>query len=457
MTATSTLGAFLGSLVVFQVADGLGRRRELQVGSSCYLVGALITFLSGHLNIQSSGLGIAVFLLGRLVYGVGIGFSMHGAPTYIAEMAPPQLRGLLISLKEAFIVIGILAGYLIGYLLKDQVSGWTYMYGCSAVLSSLMFFGTFFIPDSVRWLLLSGLGNNVKEAEALASYKFVFDDSSGLVPASFDEMRSQISEQVKSSANEGTTFFDLVRSPRWRGPLIAGVGLVVLQQVTGQPSILSYATPILSDAGLDDSSAVFIGTFKLVATMFAVAYVDSRGRKPMLFVGCSLMLCALVALTISFFFAEKEDGGGDDDSGSGNKALGARQWVTLVAMFCYIGGYQVGFGPIAWLMISEIFPLSVRGQAVAFAVQMNFLCNTLVQFGIPVIQDAIGTSPLFMTFTVLCAYAIYFVHRYVPETKGLTLEEITKFFDDKRGGEEADAAAKRGSAAEPLLTYVDIA
>ncbi len=174
----------------------------------------------------------------------------------------------------------------------------------------------------------------------------------------------------------------------------------------------------------------------------------------MLFLGCSLMFFALVALTISFFFQEKD---GSDDGADSSKPLGAQQWVTLIAMFCYIGGYQVGFGPIAWLMISEIFPLSVRGQAVAFAVQMNFFCNTLVQFGIPLIQDAIGTSPLFMIFTVLCAYSIYFVHKHVPETKGLTLEQITKFFDDKRGDEAAARRSDVDSNTKALLAYVDIA
>ena len=158
VTSGTTIGAFLGSLVVFTVADKIGRLKELQIGATCYAIGAV-----GQLSSSSSAspaFGLALLVLFRVIFGIGIGFSMHGAPTYIAEMAPPNLRGLLVSLKEAFIVIGILLGFVVGYVLCSDNSpyivegGWKWAYGSSIIFSTLMLLGTLYIPRSARWLLL---------------------------------------------------------------------------------------------------------------------------------------------------------------------------------------------------------------------------------------------------------------------------------------------------------------
>ncbi len=409
-TSSSTIGAFLGSIAVFMVADKIGRRRELQIGSLSYFLGAVGMYLSGIPSF-SPAVGITLLNVARLVYGIGIGFSMHGAPTYIAEMAPPSLRGLLVSLKEAFIVIGILLGYLFGYILEDTSGGWRYMYGLSSPVALLMLTGTFAIPRSARWLILSD-----RDEEAKASLDFVFEDDTSLL---FDEIKKQVDDEVSATTlalASGDNSSKSIFAPKWRGPLVAGVGLVVLQQVTGQPSILSYTQPIFKDAGLESYSSVLVGAFKLIATMFAVLYVENFGRRKLLFIGNSLMLVALLTLTATFLF---------DD---------VPPILTLTAMFIYIGGYQVGFGPIAWLMISECFPLSIRGQAVAFAVQMNFLWNSIVQFSVPSLQSSIGNFPMFAIFSGLCVYSIYFVHAYVPETRGLTLEQVEKMFESRRKG-----------------------
>jgi hypothetical protein len=151
------------------------------------------------------------------------------------------------------------------------------------------------------------------------------------------------------------------------------------------------------------------------------------------------MLVALIGLSVNFLFDEingTEDA--TDDDSDETQPLGAKQIITLSSMFVYIGGYQVGFGPIAWLMISECFPLEIRGSAVAFAVQMNFLSNSVVQLLVPVLQSYIHNFALFSIFSVLCAYSIYFVKHYVPETKGLSLEEIERFFENKRRDEQED-------------------
>ena len=319
--------------------------------------------------------------------------------------------------------MGILSGYLIGYLLSTTPSGWSYTYGCSAFLSLPMFLGTFLIPYSARWLLLKG-----RDEEAVESIKWVFEGEDSM--ELYDEIKEQVDAQIANEQATGGADKSIF-APRWRGALRAGVGLVVLQQVTGQPSILSYATPILDDAGLESYSSVLVGVFKFFATMFAVLYVENYGRRKLLFIGNALMLIALVTLSISFIGDDSSSSSDNNDDSSSSDGLGAKQIVTLVGMFVYIGGYQVGFGPIAWLMISECFPLEIRGQAVAFAVQMNFFWNMVVQFSVPTIQDTIENMFMFIIFSVLTAYSIYFVDKYVPETKGLSLEQIEKFFEQQ--------------------------
>lgn len=394
IVSAASAGALAGSTLMFSIADTIGRKKELQAGAVLYLAGAALQFsAAGHgMGANSSGTaatGLTVLLLGRLVYGVGMGISMHGAPTYLAEMVPSSIRGLLVSLKEASIVTGILLGYLLGYTFSNVVGGWAWTYACSALSSIVMLGLSFFIPRSCRWLLLRG-----REEEALESLRFVFLQDTAVME--FEEMKrlnestNGSNRNANNSGEDGDNHGNDEKSiwdPSRRAPLLAGVGLVVLQQVTGQPSVLSYATPIFRDAGLSDYSSVLVAAFKLVATLTAAGTVEKYGRKKLLYTGCSLMLLALTVLSVSF----------------GRDAPGVQSMI-LLSMFVYIGGYQVGFGPISWLIISEVFPLSVRGQAVALAVQMNFFLNAVVQFGVPVLESAIGLNFTFGIFAILTAY-----------------------------------------------------
>mmetsp|Transcript_35090 Transcript_35090/g.69140 ORF Transcript_35090/g.69140 Transcript_35090/m.69140 type:complete len:515 (-) Transcript_35090:101-1645(-) len=403
IVSAGSAGALLGSFLMFLCADALGRRTELRLGGALYAAGALLEAWTARSGDWGAGLGLTVLLAGRLIYGVGVGITMHGAPTYLSEQSPTQIRGLLISLKEASIVLGILMGYFVGLVFSKTVGGWAMTYGVAIIPAVLIVALSFVIPESCRWLLLQG-----KEREALESLSFVF--RGGHAEREFETLKNnqEIAEQtqeVQGGGNRG------IWDPSYRAPFRAGVGIIVLQQITGQPSVLSYATPIFRDAGLSDYATILVAVFKLVATLCAAVTVEKFGRKNLLYTGCSLMLAALIALSLSF----------------GNTSQGA-EGTILIAMFVYIGGYQVGFGPIGWLIISEVFPLSVRGQAVAVAVQMNFLLNAIVQFGVPVLESWIGLNFTFATFAAFTAYSIYFVKANVPETKGFTLEEIEQQF-----------------------------
>mmetsp|Transcript_20052 Transcript_20052/g.33284 ORF Transcript_20052/g.33284 Transcript_20052/m.33284 type:complete len:503 (+) Transcript_20052:1-1509(+) len=416
--AAPSIGALGGStLLVFGLADVIGRRRELQYGSSLYILGALLESMPAFLlkgTATTTTRTMAIIMVGRLVYGLGIGFSMHGAPTYLGEMLPCSIRGFFVSMKEVFIVLGILFGYITGYI--NSNNNWAYTYLISLVASTTMLGLSVQIPYSARWLVLRG-----RMEEAVQSFRFVYH------PGFAEQEHHDLVDALASQRNGRTGGDRGILDPSRRAALVAGIGLVVLQQVTGQPSVLSYATPILIKAGLASYSSVLVALFKLVATSLAVVTVEKYGRKQLLYVGCSLMLVALIGLSISFH--NTSSGENEEEAGT-NNGSNNDTWI-LIAMFVYIGGYQVGFGPMTWLLMSEVFPLSIRGQAVALAVQTNFLLNAVVQFGVPLLESWIGLGKTFGLFGILTAYSIYFVHAHVLETKGLTLEEIEAKFEGK--------------------------
>ncbi|KAJ8601604.1 hypothetical protein CTAYLR_008467 [Chrysophaeum taylorii] len=359
VTSGGVAGALVGALIVFRVADVLGRRRELLIG------------VRGG---TSAALGLSLLLLGRVVYGVGCGFVMHGAPAYIAEMSPPSVRGMLVSLKEAMIVVGISVGYGIGYGMSSIPHGWQITYGASIPIALVVFFGV--------------LG-------------FVYGDNFG---EALHELEDVQIDTTKSLAD-----------PEYRAALRAGLGVVLLQQFTGQPSVLYYATSIFESAGIGAIATVFVGVFKLAATLIAVFAVDSRGRRFLLLTGISVMLVALLGLAGSF--ADFHSSGGFD----------AAKAAIIIFIF-----------------------------AVALAVQTNFASNLVVTFLFPVAESVFKTlvghlnlCVLFGIFAIVDVYSLYFVYKYVPETKGLSLEQIEvllRRLDGQRPSHQT-AAAERVSDA----------
>ncbi|GMG98283.1 hypothetical protein Nepgr_000123 [Nepenthes gracilis] len=402
----SLYGALLGSILVFPIADFLGRKRELIVASMLYVFGGLLT-------AYAPGLGF--LLAGRLLYGLGIGLAMHGAPLYIAETCPSQIRGTLVSLKELFIVLGILLGYFVGSLAINVVGGWRYMFGLSVPAALVMSLGMWILPPSPRWLLLRA----VQGKASLQDYKEKAIAALSKLrgrPAGDKLSERQIEETLLSlkSANidqesEGS-FLEVFQGPSLKAFIIGG-GLVLFQQITGQPSVLYYAGPILQTAGFSAASdatrvSVVIGLFKLLMTGIAVLKVDNLGRRPLLIGGVSGIAVSLFLLSAYY------------------KVLGGYPFVAVAALLLYVGCYQISFGPISWLMVSEIFPLQTRGRGISLAVLANFGSNAIVTFAFSPLKELLGAGNLFLIFGAIALLSLLFVLSLVPETKGLSLEEI---------------------------------
>jgi len=397
-----------------------------------YLVGSVISIIMPHSAIISGA------VVGRIIYGLGIAFSMHSAPVYISEMAPSDIRGLLVSLKEGFIVGGILMGFVasvIGQAVVSEDTVFRVTWAVPLAIAPITLVGMCLMPPSPRWLLLRAqrakglslepLGStNPLRAEALAALSRF---RRGLPVEVVEAELAGIEDTLQSEVGEAGSWAELFSSRR---SLVAGLGLISLQQLTGQPSVLYYQESIFRDAGFGDfasKASVIVGAAKLIATMVTVSVVDRYGRRPLLFVGISMMLVALLLLTVGFQLASP------DDTASGDGVSLADGWppVVVSALVLYVCGYQIGFGPIAWLIISEIFPIKTRTRALSLAVIVNFGFNLLVTFLLAPLQNLMdsvspgkGSSYLFMIYAAFCVLSTVFVNKCVPETKGKTLEEI---------------------------------
>jgi len=422
LTSASIIGATVASIIAFYVGEPLGRRREIILGSFFYFLGSVLT---------EAGPTYGVVFVSRFIYGIGIGFSMHAAPLYIAEIAPVDVRGTLIALKEAFIIVGMVTGFGLLAGLEQGVKAdiqWRISWALPIPFAlGVMCTMLFIAPPSPRWLVLQG-----KPTEALAALKWLLPQASEeTLEADIAEMVSSVShmkaDMAGGEAGDACSCCACVpgcdsdERTRWarlfsaKKALIAGIGLVALQQLTGQPTVLYYVQSTFEAAGFSTAAAknadLIVGATKLIATLLSVPLVDRLGRRPLLLAGTSVMFVALIILTIGFGLE-----GGNLEGG----------WSTAVifALMLYVSGYQLGFGPITWVLISELFPLHSRARALGVAVICNFALNLLVTLTNGPLVDALGQAALFGIFAGMCVLSLVFVGVYVPETKGKTLEEI---------------------------------
>jgi len=431
LSSIGLIGAMFSTLICFRYADDLGRKLEAQIGALLYIVGSFVAALSPMLW------GV---VLGLFVYGLGIGFAMHVAPLYIAEISPADVRGTLVSAKEAIIVFGMFLGFFSGYVFSLLSSdGWRLMILCAGFVATAMFCGVAYIPQSPRYLvLLAARRDNgaSEEEEALAALTFFRGGAADEAKEELRGLRSDLDISLRSDKEadgllqkQGAQKTGALAAFAYPRPLVVGCGIVTLQQITGQPSVLYYATNVFKSAGFGSSSSqesVLLGLVKLVATLFTVWRVDHYGRRPLLLVGISMMTAALAVVAAGFSTSYCTTPGLSTTECLTDDLEIPQVWamVTVAGLMVYVSGYQVGFGPISWVIISEIFPLSVRGSALSVAAMANFGFNVAVTFSTVSLMELFSTTVVFSIFFVLSLVSICFVWHFVPETRGKTLEEI---------------------------------
>ena len=407
--SSALIGAIIGALVSGSLSDRFGRKPILIIAAFLFFISAL------GCTIPDS---FIFLILARITGGIGVGMASVLAPLYISEFSPPKIRGKLIALYQLSIVIGILLAYLSNWLLlkfsqestslfnetdklyKIFVSEvWRGMFGLEMIPSGLFIVLLFLIPESPRWLIKN---NNPEKGFNI------------LTKISGKKIAEKEFIEIKNSINKFKgRIADLLR-PGLRLALLVGIGLSVFGQFTGVNIIIYYGPTILENAGFKIDGAlqfqVAIGLINLIFTILALWKIDRWGRRPLLVYGMFSVFISLIIIAFQFTF----------DSSQG---------ILIIVMLCiYMASLALSINAVIWVLIGEIFPNRIRGSAMSIVTFTNWGANFLTAFTFPWYIDKIGMGGGFFTFAGMCLLATIFFNKYVPETKGKTLEEIEKFW-----------------------------
>ncbi len=406
VVAAVPIGAVGGAAIAGPAADSYGRRLMILLAAAVFIVGALASAAAPEVD---------VLVIARVVIGVAIGLASAAAPVYISEVAPPESRGRLVSFFQLAVTIGILVAYLIG-LAFNAIEGWRWMLGLGCVPALALAFGMWRMPQSPRWLVMSG--DDYAARATLA--KIRVDD-----PDTIDREL----EEIKESLDEKPGSWTELLQPVVKAALVVGVGLAILQQVTGINTVIYYAPTIIEFTGINSSAgsilaAIGVGIINVGMTVVALRLLDRAGRRTLLMIGVSGMVISLFALGAAFI-------------GGGGGTLSSI--VAIVSLMVYVGSFAISLGPIFWLLNAEIYPLTVRSKAAGVGTMANWTFNFIVSLTFLLLIEAVGRSGAFWLYGGIGLFTLGFCWKLVPETKGKHLEDIQAYFQARVDGRRAAA------------------
>jgi len=409
--ASVLLGCALGALAAGPLADKFGRRAIMIVTAIIFAVSA---FGSG---IADSS---AEFIFYRLFGGLGIGAASVLAPAYIAEVAPASLRGRLATLQQLAIVLGLFAAFLSNYLIANAAGGaegilmfdlaaWRWMFWAELVPAGLFLIGVLFIPESPRYLVAQG---KLKHAKTVFN-KISNDDA--------DTQISDVKQSLQSDKKPSIRDLFIDGSKKVHPIVWVGVALSVFQQFVGINVVFYYGSELWQAAGFDESQSLFInvlaGTTNILSTFIAIALVDKVGRKPLLLVGSIGMFISLSALTYTFGSAGLDE--------AGKLALSENMGTfALIMANLFVVFFGLSWGPIVWVLLGEMFNNRIRGAALAVAASAQWIANFAITMTFPIMLGSIGLAGAYGFYTLSAFISVFFVVKYIKETRGMKLESM---------------------------------
>ena len=388
-------GCVFGVMFAGNLSDRFGRKKMLIISAILFAVSAIFSALPENLT---------QLVIARFIGGLGVGMASMLSPLYISELSPAKTRGRMVTLYQLAIVIGINVIYFVNLLIArmgDEVwnveTGWRYMLGSEVIPAGLFLILLFFVPESPRWLAKQ----NQREKGL-----HVLERING------QQKAEEIMQEVESTLKEEKGTLSELFEPGLRIAMIVGVVLAIFSQITGINAIIYYAPEIFKSVGFGAESAllqtVIIGLTNTAFTFVAIWLMDKAGRRTLLIWGVTGMAICLMGMGAAFYF----------DLSSGP--------VLLLFILGFIACFASSLGPIPWVLISEIFPTKIRGTAMSFSIVMLWIGVVLITQFFPVLLERVGGAFTFWIFMINAVILLWFIIRYVPETKQKTLEEIEK-------------------------------
>ncbi len=414
LVSSALVGCIIGGLIGGYISQKLGRRKGLMLAAMLFLFSAVGSALP-EMFFVPIGKGdhtfINHFIFYRVIGGIGVGLASMLSPMYIAEVAPPHIRGKLVSWNQFAIIFGMLIVYFVNYSIARQGDstwlnsvGWRWMFASEILPASLFLIFLFFVPESPRYLVMQH-----RPQQALNILTRINGTAKAI------EVLEEIRSTVMHKSGKLFSYGVLI--------IVIGVLLSVFQQVVGINVVLYYAPEIFKNMGAGTNTAllqtIIVGAINLSFTVIAILTVDKFGRKPLQIIGALGMSVFMFALGFSFFFQK----------------LGV---ATLIFMLGYVASFAMSWGPVTWVLLSEIFPNRIRGRAMAVAVAAQWISNFLVSWTFPMMDRSSFLTDLFnqgfsyWIYGIMGLLAALFIWKFVPETKNKTLEEMESLFNKQR-------------------------
>ena len=396
VTTAVLLGAVLGCLISGKITDILGRKKIIIITSVIFMSGALLSGIAPDVHF---------LIISRLFLGIGIGIASFSVPLYIAEISPTRNRGALVTINQLMISVGILASYITDYWIANDADpfSWRLMFYIGVIPGLMLFTGMFFVPETPRWLISKG---RFEEGEKVL--KKVEDPD--LIEVSLNKLKEEIAIDKENKTSVGQVF------KLWlKYPLLIGVGIMILSELTGIDTIVYYTPKIFKIAGYISNEqsilpSIIVGGSFVSFTIVSIFLVDRIGRRPLYFIGLAGLVITLFSLGLCFHFQ--------------NKLGNLFTLLTITTMFLFIGSFAVSFGPLSWLIISEIFPLKFRGLGMSIGAFSVWTATTIVNYSFLTVVDALTLAGTFWVFAIMGIISGVWGYFFIPETKGKSLEYI---------------------------------
>lgn len=405
--------SLIGSLASGKTSDWIGRRYTIMVAAVTFLVGAILMGLAPSFPF---------LMIGRVVAGIGVGYSLMVSPVYVAELSPALTRGFLTSLPEVFISVGILLGYVSNYAFSGLPNdiNWRLMLGVAALPSIAVALGVLAMPESPRWLVVKGKFEEAKQILIRTS------ENKGEAELRLAEIQEAASNSRMS--NGQGVWKDLLVTPT--RPvfriLVAAIGVNFFMQASGNDAVIYYSTEVFKEAGIESDQqllgvTIIMGIAKTAFVLISALFLDRFGRRPMLLLGSCGMAMSLFVLGLGCTLLKFSDYSND----------GLVIALCVVALCATVSFFSIGLGPTTWVYSSEIFPLRLRAQGTSLAISVNRLVSGIVSMTFLSVSEAITFGGMFFVLSGVMVCATIFFYCFLPETKGKSLEEIESLFEDQ--------------------------